>query len=226
MSKASGIFLIAVGVGVAAYAMPFHNEKGEAPTQEISAGQVVKTQVATPVTSMAMTTPKALPEIEPSDSKAGRQTDARVGRAQKRHARQIGRRCHPAARRRETRGCTIEDPADEHSWRSGQPDAGASERASARGLLRRRDQWQLDARFAPRHEDVHRSRQRQSADGSAGLHTPQAGTEQPGAGLRRRMPLWPEHFGQRRSLSAGCRACSGSQAGPAGFAGDIRQIQF
>ncbi len=69
MSKASGIFLIAVGVGVAAYAMPFHNEKGEAPTQEISAGQVVNTQVATPVTSMAMTTPKALPEIEPSTPK-------------------------------------------------------------------------------------------------------------------------------------------------------------
>ena len=69
MSKASGIFLIAVGVGVAAYAMPFHNEKGEAPTQEISAGQIVKTDVATTVTSMAMTTPKALPEIEPSTPK-------------------------------------------------------------------------------------------------------------------------------------------------------------
>jgi hypothetical protein len=68
MSKASGIFLIAVGVGVAAYAMPFHNEKGESPTQEISAGQIVKTEVATPVTSMAVT-PKAVPELEPSTSK-------------------------------------------------------------------------------------------------------------------------------------------------------------
>lgn len=74
MSKASGIFLIAVGVGVATYAMPFHNEKGEPPTHEVSAvqvvsAQVVKTEVATPVTSMAMTTPKALPEVEPSGPK-------------------------------------------------------------------------------------------------------------------------------------------------------------
>lgn len=61
MSKASGILLIAVGVGVAAYAMPFDNQNGEPPTQEVSGGQVVKTEVATPVTSLAMTTPKPLP---------------------------------------------------------------------------------------------------------------------------------------------------------------------
>jgi hypothetical protein len=65
MSKASGILLIAVGVGVAAYAMPFDNEKGEAPNQEVFAVQVVKVDVANPATSMTMTAPKALPGIEP-----------------------------------------------------------------------------------------------------------------------------------------------------------------
>lgn len=69
MSKASGILLIAVGVGMAAYAMPFDNERGESPTQEGSAGQVVQAEVATPVTSMAMTTPKASPDIEPPTPK-------------------------------------------------------------------------------------------------------------------------------------------------------------
>src|SRR5262245_26400517 len=69
MSKASGILLIAVGVGVAAYAMPFDNQKGEPSTQQVSAGQVVKTDVATPVTSMTMTAPKALPEMEPPTAK-------------------------------------------------------------------------------------------------------------------------------------------------------------
>jgi hypothetical protein len=69
MSKASGILLIAVGVGVAAYAMPFDSEKGASPMQEVSAGQVVQTEVATPVTSVAMTTPKAYPEIEPPTPK-------------------------------------------------------------------------------------------------------------------------------------------------------------
>ena len=70
MSKASGILLIAVGVGVAAYAMPFDNEKSEAGTQEASVGQVVRAEVANPVTSMAMTAPKALPEMEPPTPKA------------------------------------------------------------------------------------------------------------------------------------------------------------
>jgi hypothetical protein len=64
MSKASGILLIAVGVGMAAYAMPFDNEKGEPPKQEVAAAQVIKAQLAEPVTSKAMTVPKALPDIE------------------------------------------------------------------------------------------------------------------------------------------------------------------
>ena len=70
MSKASGILLIAVGVGVAAYVMPFDTEKIEARTPEVASGQVVQTQVANPVTSMAMTAPKALPEIVPPTAKS------------------------------------------------------------------------------------------------------------------------------------------------------------
>ena len=76
MSKASGILLIAVGVGVAAYAMPFDNEKSEAGTQGASAGQVVRAEVANPVTPVAMTTPKALPGVESPTPKAVKPTPA------------------------------------------------------------------------------------------------------------------------------------------------------
>jgi len=62
MSKASGILLIAVGVGVAAYAMPFEGERGAAPTQEASVTEFVKAQVANPVTA----TPKASAAMEPT----------------------------------------------------------------------------------------------------------------------------------------------------------------
>ena len=69
MSKASGILLIAVGVGVAAYAMPFADENSQSATQEVSAGEVVRTEFANQVTTMTLATPKASPEIEPPAAK-------------------------------------------------------------------------------------------------------------------------------------------------------------
>src|SRR5262245_64358325 len=64
MSKASGILLIAVGVGVAAYAMPFDNERSEASYQNVSVEHVAKTEAAGSATSIAMTAPKPLLDIE------------------------------------------------------------------------------------------------------------------------------------------------------------------
>jgi hypothetical protein len=66
MSKASGILLIAVGVGLAAYAMPFDSEKGEPAAQELSVGKAAVTKAVEPATPMAMATAsKAAADIEP-----------------------------------------------------------------------------------------------------------------------------------------------------------------
>jgi hypothetical protein len=70
MSKASGILLIAIGVGVAAYAMPSNDDPGDQqPTQELSTPKVAPTDVARIATATTLTTQKALPEVVPPDPK-------------------------------------------------------------------------------------------------------------------------------------------------------------
>jgi hypothetical protein len=72
MSKASGIVLIAVGIGVAAYAMPYHNGAGDQqPTQDLSTAKA-PTELASIATAMAVTTPKALPEVVQPEKPAGK----------------------------------------------------------------------------------------------------------------------------------------------------------
>jgi peptidoglycan hydrolase-like protein with peptidoglycan-binding domain len=70
MSKASGILLIAVGVGVAAYAMPSHNgPDGQQPTQELSVPKAAPNDAASIAAATTMTTQKALAEVVPPDPK-------------------------------------------------------------------------------------------------------------------------------------------------------------
>jgi hypothetical protein len=70
MSKASGVLLIAVGVGLAAYAMPSHNEPGgQQPTQELSVLKAAPNDGASIATATTMTTQRALAEVAPSDPK-------------------------------------------------------------------------------------------------------------------------------------------------------------
>jgi hypothetical protein len=70
MSKASGILLIAIGVGLAAYAMPSHDEPGDQqPTQELSTPKAALTDVPRIATATTVTTQKALPEVLPPDPK-------------------------------------------------------------------------------------------------------------------------------------------------------------
>jgi hypothetical protein len=70
MSKASGILLIAVGVGVAAYAMPSHNEPGgQQATQELSVPRTAPADVVSIATATTVTTQRALPEVVPPDPK-------------------------------------------------------------------------------------------------------------------------------------------------------------
>ena len=63
--------------------------------------------------------------------------------------------------------------------------APAAKRAQARGLLRRRGERHLDHLVTPRHEELHRPRQRQAADRSAGSHPAGSGARSSGTGLRR-----------------------------------------
>ena len=65
MSKTSGVLLIALGVGVAAYAMPSPNQDGDQqPVQEISVAKAAPTELAG--VAAAVGTPKAaLPDVVP-----------------------------------------------------------------------------------------------------------------------------------------------------------------
>lgn len=66
MSKASGILLITLGIGVAAYAMPSHDQDSEQQPQEISLAKAAPTEVAevgTAVRSPKVTSPDIVPPI-------------------------------------------------------------------------------------------------------------------------------------------------------------------
>ena len=68
MSKVSGILLITIGVGVAAYAMPSHDEAGgQQPAQELSTPRAAPTGMATITTATTVTAQKAVPEVVPPD---------------------------------------------------------------------------------------------------------------------------------------------------------------
>jgi hypothetical protein len=71
MSKASGILLIAVGVGLAAYAMPSHDGPGgQQPTQELAVLKAAPNDGASIATAATMTTQRALPEVVYPDPKS------------------------------------------------------------------------------------------------------------------------------------------------------------
>src|SRR5262245_30029273 len=70
MSKASGVLLIAVGVGLAAYAMPSHDGPGgQQQTQELSVPKAVPDDGASIATATTMTTQRALAKVVPPDPK-------------------------------------------------------------------------------------------------------------------------------------------------------------